>query len=208
MEFNTQAGDFYYTIDKIETAEIKVKGSKFIGTAARTPNKESAMEFLNLMRSQYFDATHNCFAYRIGWNGMEYRFSDDGEPNGTGGKPILFSLTKFDVTDLIVVVTRYFGGTKLGVGPLARAYSDSACEVLEKCNKVIVHRTKKVKVNCLYEDINTVKRLLSHYAVSVQEDYHESIEIIADIHLSQAQIFCDELSRITNARVGAVVLGY
>jgi len=206
MELKAQDGDIYYTIEKIETAEIKIKGSKFIGTAAHTPTKESAMEFLTLMRSQFFDATHNCYAYKIGWNGMEYRFSDDGEPNGTGGKPILFSLSKFDVNDLIVVVTRYFGGTKLGVGPLARAYGDSACAVLEKCNKVVVHRTKKVKINCLYEDINTVKRLLSQFAVSVNEDYHESIEIIADIHISQAQIFCDELSRITNARVGAMVL--
>ncbi len=120
MESKTTGIDIYYTIEKIETEEIKIKGSKFIGTAAHTPTKESAMEFLTLMRSQFFDATHNCYAYRIGWNGMEYRFSDDGEPNGTGGKPILFTLSKFEVSDLIVVVTRYFGGTKLGVGPLAR----------------------------------------------------------------------------------------
>ncbi len=208
MESKTTGIDIYYTIEKIETEEIKIKGSKFIGTAAHTPTKESAMEFLTLMRSQFFDATHNCYAYRIGWNGMEYRFSDDGEPNGTGGKPILFTLSKFEVSDLIVVVTRYFGGTKLGVGPLARAYSDAACAVLEKCNKVAVHRTTKVKINCTYEDINTVKRQLAQYAVSVQEDYHESIEIYADIHISQAQFFCDELSRITNARVGAIVVQY
>ena len=70
MELKAQDGDIYYTIEKIETAEIKIKGSKFIGTAAHTPTKESAMEFLTLMRSQYFDATHNCYAYKIGWNGI------------------------------------------------------------------------------------------------------------------------------------------
>jgi uncharacterized YigZ family protein len=198
--------DIYYTIEKIQSAEIKIKGSKFIGTAAHTVDKESAQEFLALMRSQYFDATHNCYAYKIGYNGMEYRFSDDGEPNGTGGKPILFSLSKFDVSDLIVVVTRYYGGTKLGVGPLARAYSDAACAALELCNKVAVHRTIKVKINCIYEDINIVKRILNKYAVSSDENYLESVEIIADIHLSKAQIFCDEITKITNARVGARVL--
>jgi uncharacterized YigZ family protein len=198
--------DIYYTIEKIETAEIKIKGSKFLSVAAHTPTKEAAMEFLGLMRSQYFDATHNCFAYRIGWNGLDFRYSDDGEPNGTAGKPILFSLNKFELSDIIVVVTRYFGGVKLGVGPLARAYSDSAVEVLQKCVKVPVHRTKKVKINCLYDDINIVKRTLSQYAISVEEEYTDSIQIFADIHLSKAQFFCDEISRITNARVGAVVI--
>lgn len=206
MSDETKNIDIYYTIEKIKSAEIKIKGSKFIGTAAHTPTKESAQEFLTLMRSQYFDATHNCYAYRIGYNGMDFRFSDDGEPNGTGGKPILFSLSKFDVSDLIVVVTRYFGGTKLGVGPLARAYADAACAVLETCNKIAVHRTCKVQVNCVYEDINIVKRLLSQYAISTEENYMDAIEIIADIHLSKAQQFCDEVSKVTNARVGARIL--
>lgn len=206
MFVKTKEQDFYYTIEKIHSTEIKVKGSKFIGTAANCSTKEEANEFLSLMRSQYFDATHNCYAYRIGWNGMEYRFSDDGEPNGTGGKPILFSISKYDLSDVIVVVTRYFGGTKLGVGPLARAYADSAAAVLEICPRVQIDRTKTVRINCIYEDINIVKRMLSKYAVSLEENYMESIEIFAQIHLSKAQEFCDEIQKASNARVGAVII--
>lgn len=203
MEVATKTGDIYYTIDKIRSAEIKIKGSKFIGTAARVTSRDEADEFLKLMYSQYFDATHNCYAWKIGWNGSEFRFSDNGEPNGTAGKPILYTFSKFDFSDLIVVVTRYFGGTKLGVGGLSRAYQEATAAVLETCERVEVHRTRTVRINCVYEDINIVKRLLSQYAVSYKEDYGESIEIFAELHLSKAQFFCDEVIRVTNARVGA-----
>ena len=88
--------DFYYTISNLSRVEIKIKGSKFIASARNIASKDEANEFINSMRSEFHDATHNCFAYRIGNNGLEYRFSDDGEPNGTAGKPILFSIKKFE----------------------------------------------------------------------------------------------------------------
>lgn len=204
MEYNP--ADVYYTIEKAEIAEIKIKGSKFIGYAAPAPTREAAMEFLESIRAKHFDATHNCYAFKIGKEGNDFRFSDDGEPNGTAGKPILYTFTKFDLSDIIVVVTRYFGGTKLGVGGLVRAYSDASEAVLELCQKKIIHCTTPVEISCTYENINIVKRLLSQYAISLEEDYTDTIYIIAHIHNSRAQAFCDEMSRVTNTKVVPTIL--
>lgn len=205
MTEKSKDSDIYYTINKIEKAEIKRKGSRFIANAAHAKTKEEAMEFVTLMRSQYYDATHNCFAFSLGFDGMEFRAADDGEPSGTAGKPILFSIKKFDFNDIVVVVTRYFGGTKLGVGPLARAYSDSAAEALVLCTKAPVYRVHNVRVFCTYEDISIIKRLVSKFAVEFDETYLDSIEINAKIPLSKVHEFCDNILTMTNARAGTIV---
>jgi uncharacterized YigZ family protein len=202
----TQDVDKYYTIKQAEVAEIKVKGSKFIANAAPANNKDDATTFLEQIRSKHFDATHNCFAYQFGWDRNEFRYSDDGEPSGTAGKPIYLTLGKYDVSDIIVVVTRYFGGTLLGVGGLIRAYSNAAEEVLQMCEKKVVNRTQKVKIFCRYEEISLIKRLVSEYAISFTEDYTDSITIIADIPISKAQAFADKISADTNARAKAEIL--
>ncbi len=198
--------DIYYTIEKSEIAEIKIKGSKFIANASNAPDKDTAQDFISKIRAKYFDATHNCYAYKIGADGNEYRFTDDGEPNGSAGKPILFTFTKFDYSDIVVVVTRYFGGTKLGVGGLVRAYSDAAEAVLSICKRKEIHCTTAVQVNCAYEDINTVKRILSEYAVSLNENYTDKIEVIANIHSSKAEEFCNELYKHTNGKVIGTII--
>ncbi len=197
--------DIYYTIAKPHRVEQKIKGSKFIASISSVPDKDSAMQFLETIRSEFFDATHNCFAYRIGYDGMEFRAADDGEPNGSAGKPILFAISKFDVSDVIVVVTRYFGGTKLGVGGLARAYSSSAELVLSECEKKAIHRTLPVKVMCVYEDVSIIKKLIEEYAVSYQERYSDAVEYIVDVHISNAEEFKNRVIAQTNARAGAIL---
>lgn len=198
--------DSYWTIENSETAEIKIKGSKFISTAFPAPNKEIALQSLEQIRAKHFAATHNCFAYQIGFDGNEFRYSDDGEPSGSSGKPIFMTIKKFEVSDLIVIVTRYFGGTKLGVGGLVRAYSDAAEEVLGKCQKKIVHRTQAVKINCRYEDISIIKKLVSEYAISFAEDYTDAVEIIANIPLSKVESFTKNINTATNARANGIVV--
>lgn len=198
--------DIYYTITKPHRAEQKIKGSKFIASIASVPDKESAIQFLETIRSEFFDATHNCFAYRIGFDGMEFRAADDGEPNGSAGKPILFAITKFDVSDVIVVVTRYFGGTKLGVGGLARAYSSSAELVLAECEKKAIHRTIPIKVMCIYEDVSIIKKLIEEFAVSFQEFYSDAVEYTVQIHISKADEFMQRVVSQTNARAGAILI--
>ena len=203
MEKESFNKDIYYTIAKKERAEIKIKGSKFIGTASYARTRQEALEFLEKMRSEFYNATHNCFAWRLGANGLEFRYSDDGEPNGTAGKPILFSIKKFDVSDIIIVVTRFFGGTKLGVGGLARAYSDSAEAVLELCEKKAVNITADIQIFCTYEDISIIKNLLEKFAVSYQETYRDAVEFCAQIPISKTDEFSALVVSATRARAGA-----
>ncbi len=198
--------DKYYTIAKPLRAEIKIKGSKFIASAASVNTKEDAIQFLNTIRAEFFDATHNCFAYRIGYDGMEFRAADDGEPNGSAGKPILFSIKKFDLSDIIVVVTRYFGGTKLGVGGLARAYSEATEAVLSICEKKVINRTTSVKVFCTYEDISMVKRLVDEFAVTFTENYADAIDFVVEVHLSKVETFVQKITSSTFGRAGAMVI--
>ncbi len=119
-----------YTIDTSHEAEIKVKGSKFIALIFRVGRVEDAMNRLNDVRALHPKATHHCWAYKVGCPVTGYRMSDDGEPSGTAGKPIFGQLEAFDVTNILCVVVRYFGGTLLGTGGLIKAYKDSAKEVL------------------------------------------------------------------------------
>lgn len=197
--------DKYYTIETRQRAEIKIKGSKFIGTAAPAATKEEAATFLEEMRSEFYDATHNCFAYRIGWDGEEFRAADDGEPAGSAGKPMLDTIDKFDYRDIIVVVTRYFGGTKLGVGGLVRAYSGAAEEVLKLCGRKTVNRTKQLYISCTYEDISFVKRMIDIYAIDFREEYTDKVEFLTDIPLSKVESFQKAVFSRSNGKLNAQI---
>ena len=124
--------DSYWTIDKETRTEIKVKGSRFIGETFRVDDIESALERLQSVRKREYQASHHCYAYTVGFQGdAEFKYSDDGEPSGTAGRPIYDTITGHELSNTIVVVTRYFGGTKLGTGGLVRAYSDAARSAIE-----------------------------------------------------------------------------
>ncbi len=198
--------DIYWTIKEECETEITVKKSKFIGQAFSINNKDKAEGVLEVIRKKHYNANHNCFAYVIGQKGLEYRYSDDGEPTGTAGKPILFMINKYDFKDIIVIVTRYFGGTKLGIGGLSRAYSDATAAVLDNCTKKPVYITEKVKIFCSYEDISGIKKLLNEYAVNHQEEYQDSIEIFADIPVTLIEDFRNKVINLTSGRAGTVLL--
>ena len=203
---NSSPTDFYYTIQQRERTSIKVRGSEFIATAIPVSSKDQALKELESLRSEFWDATHNCFAYRIGKGGLEFRTSDDGEPSGSAGKPILFVLHKYDVSDILMVITRYYGGTKLGVGGLARAYSDSTSAVLELCVKIPVYFTKDIKVLCIYEDVDIVRRIIDAYAINSDSEYRDAVEFIARIPESQCETFMNEIISATSGRAGAMIL--
>lgn len=203
---NSSPTDFYYTIQQRERTSIKVRGSEFIATAIPVTSKDQALKELESLRSEFWDATHNCFAYRIGKGGLEFRTSDDGEPSGSAGKPILFVLHKYDVSDILMVITRYYGGTKLGVGGLARAYSDSSSAVLELCVKIPVYSTKDIKVLCMYEDVDIIRRIIDSYAINSDSEYRDAVEFIARIPESQCEIFMNEIISATSGRAGAIIL--
>ena len=122
--------DLYRTIAAPAEALFKERSSKFFAYAFPVVSAEEALEIVERLRKKYYDATHHCYAYRLGADGSVYRANDDGEPSGTAGKPILGQLLSADVTDCLVVVVRYFGGTKLGGPGLIGAYRESTAEVL------------------------------------------------------------------------------
>ncbi len=123
--------DFYYTIENPSIAEFKDKGSKFIAYAFPVNEVKDFKEKLAAIKKEHPKATHHCFAYRIGTDGTTYRVSDDGEPSGSAGRPILGQLDSKQLTNVLVIVVRYFGGTLLGVPGLINAYKSSAAMALQ-----------------------------------------------------------------------------
>jgi len=129
--------DSYLTIVREARCEVKIKGSRFIGEALTAAGPDEAVEKLNAVRKREFNATHHCYAYVVGvGSARKFKYSDAGEPSGTAGKPIYDALDGAGVTNTLCVVTRYFGGTKLGTGGLARAYGDAAARAINEAGVV------------------------------------------------------------------------
>jgi len=192
----------YLVLDRPTRHEIdKISGSRFIADAAPVSSEEEALAALERVRSEHHDARHHCWAYRVGPAGETWRSSDDGEPSGSAGVPILKQLEGRDVTNLIVVVTRYFGGTKLGVGGLVRAYGAAAAEALEraKIREVIV--TERVVVTHDYALSSPVEGVLSRAGLTPTEsDYGEVVKIVLEIPVARAESVVRALKDATSAR--------
>ncbi|MFN4769254.1 MAG: IMPACT family protein [Candidatus Kapaibacterium sp.] len=204
-ESSLEDRDRYFTISERLRAERKVLGSHFIATAFPIHSKDDAKAYLAEIQSEFFDATHHCYAYRLGIHGLNFRTADDGEPSGTAGKPILFAMQKFGVSDVLVVVSRYFGGTKLGRGGLARAYAGAAEDVLSQCERTAVYRTIPVKVYCTYEDVQTVLDCATKYAIRTESEYHDAVHLRCFVRESDVELFMTTVHRATNARAGCVL---
>lgn len=152
--------DSFKTIKKQSQGIYKEKGSKFIGLAFPVANENEIKEILEKIKKQYHDARHHCYAWRLGYNQMNSRANDDGEPNNSAGKPILGQIDARSLSNVLVIVVRYFGGTLLGVGGLIQAYKTAAFEALE--NSVVVdhfiYRVYSLEFN--YENMNTVMKVI------------------------------------------------
>lgn len=196
----------YQTITGPVRIETKVRGSRFIATAMPVSSKEAAATELEKIRKEFWDATHNCYAYRLAPNGTVARSSDDGEPSGTAGRPILSVMEGRALVDLLVVVTRYFGGTKLGAGGLVRAYGDAAGEALDAANVVIVRPTVRVDIAATYDDVGVVRRLIDTFAEEVSESYGERVVYSAVIREDRLDDLGNELTASTNGRATIINL--
>ena len=140
----------YKSLRKNAQKEIVIEKSTFIGTAQMIENEEQALEFIQAMKKKYYDATHNVYAYVLGDDNNIQRFSDDGEPSGTAGIPVLEVLKKNELRNICIVVTRYFGGIKLGKGGLVRAYGKGAVAALEASEIIWRRLYQVVEVNVDY----------------------------------------------------------
>ena len=152
--------DTFLTISSESQGIYREKGSKFLAFAYPVKNEEEVMERLEFLHKKYFDARHHCYAYRLGINGEKYRANDDGEPANSAGKPILGQLTAFGVSNVLVVVVRYFGGILLGVGGLVHAYKNATAGALANANIVTDKITETYKISFDYRDMNKVLKIV------------------------------------------------
>lgn len=157
----------YKTIQKKTFSFFKEKGSRFYSIAIPVLSEEEITENLIDVKKEFKDARHYCYAYKLGADGNKYRYNDDGEPNNTAGKPIYGQLNSFDITNVLVIVVRYFGGTKLGVGGLIQAYKEGAKSVLE-CAKIITKDVVEIiSIKFKYEDLNFIMGLIKTFNLNI-----------------------------------------
>ena len=190
----------YITVSGASVGEYSEKRSRFIATLRHTETEEQAAAFLAEMRSKYWDARHNCYAYSMS-GGTLKRFSDDGEPHGTAGKPILDIIDGSGLTDIMIVVTRYFGGVLLGTGGLVRAYSAAAREAVANANRVKMTPCTVYKASCGYSELERLTKLIGDCGGSVENTvYTENVELEFYLENSCCEDFLLKLKETFAAR--------
>ena len=191
----------YKTVLKEASAEIEEKKSRFIAAVKPVSTEEEALDFISSLKGRYWDASHNVYAYYIGGNNIIQRFSDDGEPSGTAGMPVLEVIRRMGVENLAVVVTRYFGGTLLGASGLIRAYSKSASLGIEAAEVVRRVLCTEVSIVVEYGLYGKVQNLLisSGYAIK-KIIFEQDVEIIVYIPADETERFAGLIEESSNAR--------
>ncbi len=195
--------DRYLTIAAaLRAPELKVLGSRFITDLAPVSSKEEVEAVLDRIRTEFYDATHHCYAYRLGNLGEQERAADNGEPSGTAGKPILMVLAGAELTNVLCVVTRYFGGTKLGTGGLARAYADAAQLAVSEATIKEVFLLTSLHLHASYDELPALERLIAQKKLDRGEAiYGDTIEVEVKIRRSLAEALKDEIQEKFFGRV-------
>lgn len=194
--------DSFLTITKTSIAEIKITKSKFIAQAFPLNSQEEIQEVIKDVKKKYFDASHHPFAFRTGTEKRKFKISDDGEPAGSAGKPILEAIDKHNITDVIVIVSRYFGGTKLGVGGLRRAFFESADFCLSNAGIVEMFISEKIDLEFEYKYMNVVMSLIEKEKIKLlNNNSDEKCKLILDVRLSKKEYLIKELMSLTNGNI-------
>ena len=167
----------YITIANEFRTEYIIEKSRFIATIAPVSTEEEAQAFIQRISKEFWDATHNCTAYAIGPRQEQQRSSDNGEPSGTAGKPMLEVLKKTAITNVAVVVTRYFGGIKLGAGGLIRAYSHSVAKAVQEGPKLLIAPRQIVSLTIDYSYFGSVERQLQTWGLPYQSTFTDTISL-------------------------------
>lgn len=165
--------DTYRTIEAPAEGIYKEKGSKFIALAYPVHTEEEVKEIIAELKKQYYDARHHCYAYSLGADKARFRANDDGEPNHSAGDPILGQIRSADLSNLLIVVVRYFGGTKLGVSGLINAYKTAAADALANAAVVEKHETALLQARYAYPQMNDVMALAKAYDLPIRDQRFE-----------------------------------
>lgn len=189
--------DIYKTIDKLAEGYITERKSKFISYIFPIQNEEDVKLILEEYQKKYYDARHVCWAYMLGTDRENYRSNDDGEPSGTAGRPILGQINSYELTNVLIIVVRYFGGTLLGTGGLIKAYREAAIDAIE--NAEILEKTidDTFTIYFEYNLLNEVMRVLNQFEEAQwKQNFMESCEMTITIRKSQHDILYKTLSSI------------
>lgn len=182
--------------------EEKIKRSVFIANLEPVHSEDEARDFLTRIISQHRDATHNCRAYILGSSGESEYSSDDGEPSGTAGRPILLAIKRSTLVNVMVIVTRYFGGVKLGTRGLIDAYGLTASKALELAGVVERVITQKFFISLDYASMGVVTRLLeTHNAMNLSWNYQESVSVNADVPVNYCEGLWRELEELQARKI-------
>ena len=199
----------YRTINDFSTFSFEEKKSEFIGSAKYVATEEEAKEFINKVKGENKEARHNVFAYVIGEKKIIQRYSDDGEPQGTGGIPVLEVIKRNDLTDVVVVVTRYFGGILLGAGGLTRAYTKAAAESIAKAE--ILEKVKGYEVRLLldYDLLGKIQYYFEQNNWTTESiEYTDKIEIMLYVEAVKLEAFINDLKNISSSRIESKISNF
>ena len=200
---NKQEYEQYRMLSKGAQAELVEKKSRFIATIRPVSSEEEAVAFIEEMKKKYYDARHNCSAFVIGSKGELTRGSDDGEPSGTAGRPMLEVLTGSGIRNIAAVVTRYFGGVLLGTGGLVRAYSGAVKMALEQCETITRRYGVQMLIKTDYNGVGKIQYLLGSKDVVIQDSvYAADVQMTVLVPIEEYDRLCKELVEATNGRVG------
>ena len=185
----------YKTIKENVSAELVEKKSKFIANLFYIESREEAEDIIKMQKKKYYDARHNCYAFRVlGEDGIIEKSSDDGEPSGTAGAPMLNILSKMEITNILVIVTRYFGGILLGTGGLVRAYSEVTQQAIEKSTKVIKVIGREMIIELDYSNLEKFKYYCKNNNINIKKiDYMDNIILKIEMEESVKEKIIDDI---------------
>ena len=194
--------DEYLTISEPSQGLFKDRGSKFLAFAYPVANEQEIKQIQEQLRSEYHDARHHCYAYMLGPEKLVYRANDDGEPSSTAGKPILGQIRSFDLTNILIVVIRYFGGTKLGVSGLIHAYKTASEEALKSANiiKKTLHDIYELKFE--YPVMNDVMRILKEENIEqVDQKFELSCSVWISLRKADTEKVLSKFDRVEKLKI-------
>jgi len=197
--------DLFKTIEAPSEGIFKDKGSKFLAFAYPVSSEEEIKEHMEHLRKAYHDARHHCFAWRLGADMERFRANDDGEPSGSAGKPILGQIQSHDLTNILVVVVRYFGGTLLGVGGLIRAYRSAASGALDQARIIELKVYEKLKLEFEYERMNSVMKVIKDLELEFEDQQFDlSCTLTLKVWIRMKDRVHSKLSIIEGCRISTL----
>ena len=199
---STPVSDCYKSISSLSTGIFKDNGSKFLAFAYPVTSEDEIKPIIQQLKKEYFDARHHCYAYRIGHTGAIWRMNDDGEPSSTAGRPIYGQILSAQLSDILVVVVRYFGGIKLGVPGLIRAYKTSTADAIANATIIEKIATEPFRIVFDYLQMNSVMKRLKDLSLSpTNQQFDLNCSLQVDVRLNAIDKFLEAFDKLEGCRI-------